>query len=618
MKKKLSILCTIGMVVGLCGSNIAQADLAVDLAENDNADYTRMTFPVGVEEDELSYFVGEDMNYGPDDFVVFDNKVAFLDVMSNTIKVYSLANGAWLYNIDCVMPGMPVSMEYQEGRFFVLDNNQYLSVYSVGAELLEVVDLCQNAQENMILLEKVDDVIYTVGGFGEYYSLKEMGLASEYLTELEQSLTEEAQLLRKAQIQMDTKAGMIGTGVATQIYQDYVCSADGYRYCLSNEICSTSFYANEISVQKYAQDGTLVGNQVIALEEGAFYYPVDFLNIDAQGNTYVMQCLEDAVVLDCYASSNEIEQSNLAATYETKLAEIFASQDVVENISVLPLVSESAAPTATTATYVYNTRTRSEVLNYAMQYTILSWTLNEANKNLRGADTELPTWIENITTFPTNLRGVPYCNGGTNTCEQFITNIAAGYMAGNIKTSKYNAQTKEDEALSYQGGTAGVDCSGFVSLCYDVPSLYSTTRLATWQFRDKNYPTISWDEICTGDFAVVYKTKKYDGINKKHIMLFHYRKDATTVFVVDSAAKTIGKVTQRAMNMAEMDTDGYTLHRAWATGHVFNSAFKYNETEHWQLCSNNCNQKKNEDSHTLTSVTSTTKVCYTCGYTVTE
>ncbi|WP_049778049.1 hypothetical protein [Caldicellulosiruptor owensensis] len=50
----------------------------------------------------------------------------------------------------------------------------------------------------------------------------------------------------------------------------------------------------------------------------------------------------------------------------------------------------------------------------------------------------------------------------------FDSEISQGYAAGNVDTSSQHG---------YVGGTAGVDCSGFVSRCWGLASHHSTTQL---------------------------------------------------------------------------------------------------------------------------------------------
>lgn len=69
--------------------------------------------------------------------------------------------------------------------------------------------------------------------------------------------------------------------------------------------------------------------------------------------------------------------------------------------------------------------------------------------------------------------GVPYKWGGFDGPESFDAAVAKGHAAGDVSSP---AKRKADNA-AVSRHAAGLDCSGFVSKCLKLPSVYDTARL---------------------------------------------------------------------------------------------------------------------------------------------
>ncbi len=98
-------------------------------------------------------------------------------------------------------------------------------------------------------------------------------------------------------------------------------------------------------------------------------------------------------------------------------------------------------------------------------------------------------------------KGMPYQWGGFDTPESFLEKIAAGKKAGDIADE---AKRKLGDAGT-SAGSCGIDCSGFVSRCWNLRRPYSTREL----------PKIcerlgSWDDLKAGDIL----------LNDRHVVLF--------------------------------------------------------------------------------------------------
>ena len=96
---------------------------------------------------------------------------------------------------------------------------------------------------------------------------------------------------------------------------------------------------------------------------------------------------------------------------------------------------------------------------------------------------------------------LPYQWGGFDTPESFLRKIAAGKKAGDVGDA--SKRKLGDAGTSTE--SCGIDCSGFVSRCWNLNRPYSTAEMH--QICD---PLKSWDELLPGDIL----------LNSKHVVLF--------------------------------------------------------------------------------------------------
>lgn len=123
-----------------------------------------------------------------------------------------------------------------------------------------------------------------------------------------------------------------------------------------------------------------------------------------------------------------------------------------------------------------------------------------------------PSWLTGQYPDPTtsySVTDIPYCWGGYT--KSFLTQISNEYFAGNVNTSA---------GKGYISNTAGLDCSGFVSVVYKLPSHYNTTKLASCEYFTKRANKANVQEYDILDHAgshVVIVTKVYTNNNIKYV-----------------------------------------------------------------------------------------------------
>jgi hypothetical protein len=168
---------------------------------------------------------------------------------------------------------------------------------------------------------------------------------------------------------------------------------------------------------------------------------------------------------------------------------------------LIPLLASCAPPV-----------TREETVATAYRYTQVVWTPTEENVR-HGLDSKgilVHTPDAGIEKFG-DRRGwwepgkpatsMPYQWGGFDTPESFVEKIRAGKKAGDVGDA---AKRKLGDAGT-SSESCGIDCSGFVSRCWNLPRPYSTREMH--RICDR---LASWDELETGDIL----------LNDKHVVLF--------------------------------------------------------------------------------------------------
>ena len=134
--------------------------------------------------------------------------------------------------------------------------------------------------------------------------------------------------------------------------------------------------------------------------------------------------------------------------------------------------------------------------------------------------------------------GVAYGWGNASTIEEFDAGIADGKLAGNVPEDKSRMGSKH---------SVGVDCSGLLTRCWNLPRKIATRDVP--KIADK----INLDEIRQGDvFAKV----------GSHVMFYmeFLDEEKKRVRIVDSTRST-GKVSVREMMVEELFADGYEVYR---------------------------------------------------------
>ena len=191
-----------------------------------------------------------------------------------------------------------------------------------------------------------------------------------------------------------------------------------------------------------------------------------------------------------------------------------------------------------------------QVIEKALEYANYEWIATEANvlhgtdADGRFVDTPDITWRGEVLDCgwwkvnEVNV-GIPYGWGNSSSLEEFEQGIKNGKFAGNVP---------EDKSRYGSRYTVGVDCSGLLTVCWELPKKIATRDIP-------EYATIieNLDDIKQGDvFAKI----------GSHVMFFKEfaNSEKSEVIIID-ATRSTGKVSVRIKNVAQLFEKGYQIYR---------------------------------------------------------
>lgn len=199
--------------------------------------------------------------------------------------------------------------------------------------------------------------------------------------------------------------------------------------------------------------------------------------------------------------------------------------------------------------------TRSEVMATAEVYRTLKWVPAEANV-FHGRDTaRIQVDTPNAGYKPSGgfagwwkpgllNTGMPYKWGGFDTPEIFLAGISEGRAAGDVCTPEKRRLL--DAAVSKDA--VGIDCSGFVSRCWNLSRAYSTRTLTTL------CEQVKFSELKPGDIL---------NVPNSHVFLFKEwsRADRSRMLVYTTGTPPIWAVQIGPLRTKQMAPLGYTAWR---------------------------------------------------------
>ncbi len=195
--------------------------------------------------------------------------------------------------------------------------------------------------------------------------------------------------------------------------------------------------------------------------------------------------------------------------------------------------------------------TRSQAISTAYRYTQVQW-MPEQRHVRHGVDSAgIPVHTPDVTVVKYGdkhgwwkpgviAQSMPYQWGGFDTPESFLAKIAAGKKAGDIADK---AKLKLGDAGT-SGDSCGIDCSGFVSRCWNLRRPISTRDLH--RICDR---LDSWDDLRAGDIL----------LNDKHVVLFvKWKVPGKELAAYEAGPFPVWRVSACGLYREKLESHGYT------------------------------------------------------------
>jgi hypothetical protein len=194
--------------------------------------------------------------------------------------------------------------------------------------------------------------------------------------------------------------------------------------------------------------------------------------------------------------------------------------------------------------------TRDEAVATAYRYTRVEW-MPEPRHVRHGPDSQgIPVHTPDRTIAKFGDRrgwwrpgvpavGMPYQWGGFDTPESFLQKLVAGKKAGDAGDA---AKRKLGDAGT-SAESCGIDCSGFISRCWNLKRPYSTRELH--QICDR---LESWEDLRPGDIL----------LNHRHVVLFvRWNIPGKEISAYEAGPYPVWKVSACGLSTAKLRKEGY-------------------------------------------------------------
>jgi len=256
--------------------------------------------------------------------------------------------------------------------------------------------------------------------------------------------------------------------------------------------------------------------------------PVKFLStindfqVDEEGNLYHMYSDPEKLSIYKWSGLNN---------YNTNVIKYPFSYDENFDLSKYLPTQEAAAVASEKPSAPMAQISRLSAIKTGDAYVLYRYNCTQANlapadvTDPGGDKVRTPAWV----VLGPNAK-IPYMWGGFNTLAQFTDGIKKGRFAGDINTA------------GISNYSVGVDCSGFVSRCWQL-TYHSTTS----DMPNITYPYTSWDDIRPGDAI----------LKSGHVRLFVEKTAKGALRVIESSGRDWG-VSYWTYTPSELSANGYT------------------------------------------------------------
>ncbi len=424
--------------------------------------------------------------YGPAAFRVIDDKILILDNQNGLLKIFENKQ------LNEQLPIHSLSddfLYFSNNNYIILENNQIFRIEKGNRELIynpparQIIRSIKTVENQTVGINLADGTNITKNLSDGHMS----AAADGHLSQNKRLIETVKKDRRSGKIRILDQDGAIDTVLTLDFPANNLASIQFVALDNRNRLyLNIEKFKNEVplSIERELRVITLTGRELAAFNLPTRGYARTFrdLYIDPSGSVYQMITTEQGLeILRWTLPEADNPESPLRFHCPDQYYELYKNETVIfDEPAQGNLMQQLPKPT------VYPEVTEEEALVTGDSYVQLEWDC--AAENLTGGliidsyghYVRTPGWV----TVGTHDK-VPYKWGGFQTIDQFVSGLANGKYAGDSYTSK----------TSGTPSAVGVDCSGFVSRCWKLPSHYSTRMMDD----DITKPYESWEQTRPGD-----------------------------------------------------------------------------------------------------------------------
>lgn len=426
---------------------------------------------------------------GPKSFAIAeDGTIYILDTLNEKVKHYTVA-GKFINDIELPAGFYGIDLEVTDSILCVLgDNGELISVdiepnyNSVASSTVNSShDILKTYEEipisDIIGLYREDNIIFIKSWSG--YDIKINKVSSEI-----KSLSKDKSAIQKStdsngNIILEKDDIVYEINYSAQPIGTYIIKSDSdSTYIMEQEALLGSFPYAETRVGRYV-DGKKVATALpISTVDYDYCLPFKKLCVTDEGIVYQMVPEKEGIAIYCIPWIN-----GAASRITTKMIELNAQPFDEQSTNRKDTFNDLATVNRTTA------------ISRANNMCVTGWWYNGTTH--RTPNTSTTRSPVHLSTTAKQVAGLPYCWGGMNGLD---TGTYTGSSAQNMKNfskALSDGQTAGNVLCSgnYKSGTAGVDCSGFISAAYKFNFKLSTSSIPSY------FTTTTWANVLEGDIA---------------------------------------------------------------------------------------------------------------------
>lgn len=463
-------------------------------AMSKNTDQSVLKIAVSNEPSGISYSNEAGILSGPKSFAVYSNDYYILDASKKLI--YICSNNKIVNKIDLSFTKYPMDIRVDKNNIYILDGNDKNTIFTLdkAGNVKSKNDISKLLSGAALFLDMDNNKLIVTDTNGNRTVLNQQLTINK--TDITNNMKTKLSNIKSGIITLDSKKDVpvnVNETLGSLIIQHK--DKNNNTFVSMEEVADTSKIIVEQTLKEYDNNGKLVGTARIPLEK-YYAFPNRFVDIDDNGNGYCLVLGKDTL---------EILKLELSTNFSSKLGQEKQAYLKEESLTKSASTKNNIITPASIGVTRYQASTEAD---YLINDT---WTIHSSNLKSMSSVT-IPTQLRYLSDGA-SAKGIPYCWGGfdgdrtssSSNWFSFYDAMSKGINAGNTYCSGY-----------YKYGTAGLDCSGFVSATYKFSSKWGT---GDFYYDSSIFTTIStsslraMDILVSGSHIVLVASKTSSGIN---------------------------------------------------------------------------------------------------------